>query len=217
MTETTMTDAVHDLINDWTDAQRTGSGIKAIDHPPLLVTLQNAIRSSVGGTTSGASDPAERVPLNVEAFELQASIARDVAHLTRAHTKDRPNSLLGFAVRTLAGKLDALWATNQIAEHDYQAAIRRAQSWRERIWAMLHKPREKELAFCPACEEAKVTNGEGDTQAALVAYYSDDTEPFASCRNCAREWVGEAQLIALGVLIGATPDQETLTAMGVRS
>lgn len=212
-----MTDATNDLVNPWTDAVRAHGSYKAVDQVPLLVMLQNAVRSSTGGTAAGATDPAERNTMNLEAFELREQITQEVLMLTRKHTKDRPNPMLGYAVRHLAEKLDALRNSSQVTEHDYLYAIRRAKSWRERIWGLMHKPGEKELDFCPACNVAKVTNADGEIQAALVAHYSQDAEPVAKCRHCGTEWEGQGQLLVLGRMIGATADQDTLDEMGIKT
>lgn len=217
MTETMLT-TVNDLINRWTDIVHTDDRkkpYKPVDHDPLLVTLREAIRSSTGGTTSGASDDAARNMLNLEAFELWEQITADVAHLTRKHTKDRPNPLLGYAVKHIGERIDALWNTNQITETDREYAIRRAKAWRARIWGLLHKPREKDLDHCPECEHAKIVNADGEIQAALVAYYQQGTEPVAKCRHCGWVWEGEAQLIILGRRLGAAIDEEALAEMGV--
>jgi len=211
-----MTDAVHDLINPWTDVVEAGRKYQAVDHDPLLVTLRTMIRSNTGGTTPGATRDADRSIMNLEALTTWERITGDVRTLTRRHTKDRPNPLLGYAIRTLAGTLDALWASHQITEPDYLHAIRRGKAWRAMIWGLLHKPREKELTEpCPYCEQAKAVTATGEIQAALVAYYQQGVTPTAQCRACGTMWVGEGQLVILGEMIGATLDTDTLHEMGV--
>jgi len=212
-----MASAVHDLITPWTDIVQTGDvkiPYKPVDHDPMFVTLRMLIRSSTGGTASGASDDAARNVLNLEAFKLWEQITNEVALLTRKHTRDRPNPMLGAAVHRLAGSLDTLWNTHQITEPEYLHAIRSAETWRARIWKLLHKPREKELAYCPACEQTKVISPDGELQAALIAYYSPDAAPTARCRHCGSEWVGEGALIILGKMLGAELDETALTEMG---
>lgn len=212
-----MIDATRDLIAPWTDVVHTGDRTKPykpVDHEPLLITLRVLIRSSTGGNTSGATVDSERSILNLEAFALWEQITQDVMFLTKKHTKDRPNPMLGAAVRMLSERLDALWNSNQITESDYLSAVRRARSWRTRIWGILHKPREKELEFCPACEQSRIVNADGEVQAALVAYYAQGTEPTAKCRHCGTEWVGEGALIVLGKMIGAELDEAALEEMG---
>lgn len=216
MTEHTMTEAVHDLVHAWTDVVPTGSrtGLTAVDHEPLLTMLRTAIRSSSGRTASGRSDDSARNPLNIEAFELWEQITRDVLMATRKHTRDNPNPMLAMAVQSLAGKVDALWANHQILEHEYQALIRKAHTWRAKIWQLFHKPTERELEFCPACEQSKYINNDGEISAALVAFQIDGEQPYAKCRSCGVVWQGEAQLLILGRMLGATMDTETLRDMG---
>lgn len=212
---TTMTDAIHDLVNDWTDVVTVGRKYQPVEHGPLLVTLRAQIRSSSGGTTPGATADHDRNVINLEAFALWERITRDVLMLTRKHTKDRANPMLGYAVKSLAGKLDALRASNQLTEQDHEYAIRRAKAWRAQIWGLLHKPREVELlAPCPYCEQAKVSTDDGDVESALVAYYQQGSEPSAKCKHCGTIWIGEGQLIVLGEMIGATLDQDALAEMG---
>lgn len=213
---TTMTDATHDLTSSWTDVVSVNGKYKPVDHEPLLVTLRTAIRSSTGGTAAGASDDAARSILNLEAFELWEQITWEVNMLTRQHMKDRANPMLGSAVAHLAVRLDALRNTNGITESDYLDALHRGSGWRTRIWAMLNKPREKELlAPCPSCEQEKCVNNDGEVQSALVAYYRPDASPSARCRSCGMDWVGEGQMVILGRMLGAELDEGVLTEMGV--
>lgn len=217
MTET-MTDAVHDLVNPWVDVIRTDdrkTPYKPVDHEPLLVMLRKAVRASTGRTAAGRTDSAERSLLNVKAFDLWNQIGREVAQATRRHTRDRANPLLGYALRTLAEKIDALWNVNQISEDDYLHLIRRARAWRYQILAIFDPPVEKELGECPECEQGKVLDDDGLMQTALVAYYRHGYEPVARCKHCGYTWQGEAQLVILGKRIGANMDVDTLTEMGV--
>ena len=219
MTETTMTDAVNDLINPWTDVVTSGAvrGYQAVEHEPLLVMLKTAIRSSSGRTSAGRSDDAARNILNLNAFELWESISRDVHTFTRRHTRDNPNPILPYAVRTLAEHVDALWANHQITETDRAHLIRKAATWRDRIWELFDPPTEKELlAPCPSCDQTKITNTDGDIQTALIAYYRPGGQPSARCRHCGMMWEGEGQLIILGRMIGAELDTDALAEMGSR-
>lgn len=210
-----MDDAIHDLVHPWTDVVTVSRKYQPVDHQPLLVILRDTIRSSTGGTTPGASPDHDRNVLNLEAYALWERITLDVRTLTRKHTKDRPNPLLGYAVQSLAGKLDALWASNQILEADYLYAVRRAKAWRAQIWALLHKPREVELlAPCPYCDQRDYITDDGEVGCALVAYYQQGSTAMAKCHHCHTMWVGEGQLIVLGEMIGATLDEAALAEMG---
>lgn len=213
----TMLDTVKPLIAPWTDVVQGGGtrGYQAVDHEPLLSMLRTAIRSSSGRTASGRSDDAARNIINLQAFELWESITRDVLMFTRRHTRDNPNPMLAAAVRNLAEKVDALWANHQITETDRGHLIRKAEGWKSRIWELFDPPHEKELmAACPTCEQAKVSNAEGDLQSALIAFYRPGGQPSARCRHCGTSWEGEGQLIILGQMIGAELDTAALAEMG---
>lgn len=222
MTES-MTDATHDLTHPFTDVVRTDdpkAPYKPVDHEPLLVTLRKAVRASLGGTTDGGipGDVSARSLLNGQAFMLWEQIERDVQQATRTHLRDRPNPMLGYAVRQLAEHVDALWNTTQITEPDYLWLIRKAKGWKRSIWELLDPPVEKELiGACPRCEQEKITNQDGELVSALIAYYRKGLEPVARCRHCGEVWQGEGQLVILGRLIGAELDTDTLTEMGIAS
>lgn len=211
-----MVDAVHDLVHSWTDVVTIGRTYQAVDHDPLLVTLRQTIRSNPGGSTAGASDDATRNVLNLEAFTIWEHITIDVRTLTRNHTRDNPNPLLGLAIQRLAERLDAAHHTNQIPEHEYLSAVRKANGWRTRIWALLHKPREVEItAPCPIdeCSARWVQTADGDIQSALVAYYQHGGEETARCRACGTAWDGRHALIRLGEMIDAPIDRDTVNEL----
>lgn len=216
MTES-MLETVEPLIAPWTDVVQGGGtrGYQAVDHEPLLTMLRTAIRSSSGRTASGRSDDAARNIINLSAFELWESITRDVHMFTRRHTRDNPNPMLGAAVKNLAEHVDALWANHQITENDRAHIIRKAEGWKTRIWELFDPPVERELTEpCPACEQRYVYTADGDQQAALIVTHRTGQQPTAMCRHCGKPWVGEAQLIMLGKMIGAEVDQAALEEMG---
>lgn len=213
----TMTAAVDTLIHPWTDVVQSGAvrGYQAVDHEPLLTMLRTAIRSSSGRTASGRSDDAARNIINLQAFELWESIARDVLMFTRRHTRDNPNPILPTAIGNLAAHVDTLWTNHQITETDRAHLIRKAEGWRDRIWELFDPPTELELTEpCPTCEQRYVHNAEGEQQSALIVTHKQSKQPVARCRSCGYLWEGEAQLVILGRMIGAEIDTAALEEMG---
>lgn len=212
--------ALDELTKPWTDIlspRETGTGkYVPVDYPPLLDMLREAIGSSLGKTRSGVSSDAERSLLNLQAFQLWEHIDGTVRAWWQEVSKDRCPTELKVALRELAGRLHALHASNQIPTSRHEHITAQFPRWRTRIWEMFDPPVIKELdGACPACEATAFYAPDGGKMRALVAYYWKGIHPEAKCQCCGEKWVGAAQLVSLGKVLGATMDEEVLRAAGV--
>jgi len=210
---------VHALTRQWSDVlspkeSSTGTYMP-IDYPPLLDMLKEAIGSSTGKTQSGKSPDAERSLLNLQAFSLYEHIDGTTRAWLRDLSKMPAQADLKAAVNQLAGLLQALHASSQIKEQQYSHIVAQFGRWRSQIWEMFDPPSVKDLlGSCPNCGETAYVNLEGGKTPTLIAFYSKGLEPFAKCQRCGERWSGVAELLDLGVHLGATMDEETLREMG---
>jgi hypothetical protein len=129
------------------DGKKVGSAKVHVTTPALLVQLEEAIRSSFGGTTLGASDPSTRIPLNSGVLHQMLGIktlVKDWCSVAAIRPPDNP-----------ADALDQ-WYVAYIGSPREEAAvnwhIRKLHSWAGMIVATLDPPRERELPdACPIC------------------------------------------------------------------
>ena len=219
MNEETRT-AIDILTKPWTDVlspQESGAGkYYPIDYPPMLDMLDEAKRSSLGGTSAGRSPDAERSLLNLKAFSLYEHIDGTTRAWWRETSKSRCPDDLRVALASLFGTLNALHASHQITDNRYGHITRQFPRWRVQIWELFDPPIVKELTgACPNCDETTYSNPEGERSPALLAFYWKGIRPEAKCQRCGEHWVGEGQLISLGRVLGATMDEDALREMGI--
>lgn len=129
--------------------QRTvGTQKVTVELPPLLDLLDDAIQSSMGGSTKGAALASESIPLNSSAlFEAMkiSSIVRDWCRLTKKVIpgKHTAKNLSAWYVATRAGQ--------PTPEEDDRHAVT-LRKWASTIRVMLDPWREKDLPDpCPMC------------------------------------------------------------------
>jgi hypothetical protein len=167
---------------------RTRKGFVTL--PPLLTQLQDAIRSSIGGTASGASLAHERSVLDADALQkamIIASTIGDWCRLVDAHhdRADMCASLRGWYTKRLA--------TNPTQAEDdfYQGQLR---GWVSFVWAKLDPVRERELPdACPTCGAAEWwRDGERYHHPLVIKYRPNDADMIergrALCRACEQVW-----------------------------
>lgn len=217
---TTAQNAINDLTRPWTDVltpKESGTGkYQPIDYPPLLDMLKDAIRSSLGKTESGRSPDAERSILNLKAFDLYDHIDGTVRAWWQELSKTRCPADLKEALTALSGVMQAAHASGQIKESHYQHMQNMFPRWKARVWELFDPPVVKELiGECPNCEASAHEDAEGKRGSALIAYYWKGLQPEAKCQVCGEHWIGEAQLLSLGRVLGASVDEDALRDMGV--
>lgn len=219
MLTTAAQNAINDLTRPWTDVltpKESGTGkYQPIDYPPLLDMLNEAKSSTSGQSGASRSLQGERNILNLTAFSLWEHIDGTTRAWWQELSKSRCPSELKEALTKLAGVLEAAHATGQVKESQYAHIQEMFPRWRKKVWELFDPPVIKELkGECPNCSESVHIDGEGKRGPALVAFYWKGIHPEAKCQCCGEHWVGEAQLISLGKVLGATQDEEALKEMG---
>lgn len=157
--------------------------------PPLLQQMDDAIRSSMGGSTSGASLAHEASPLDTDALfkliKIESQI-RDWCRLYAVTPSKRPgDDLRAWYVATLSRGLD------EAAESFY---VKTLGSWTGIIRSKLDPWREKDLPdACPVCgSKSWWLDGSEYYRPLVVRYKPDDPEMVknarATCRACSEVW-----------------------------
>jgi hypothetical protein len=168
-----------------------GQTTATVELPPLLDQMLEAIRSSMGGTTSGASLAHESSPLDTDALFKMMKIASEIrSWCTMAKitpTGDPGENLRAWYVAKLATPMDV--------EHD-RFHVKQMTGWAEQIKAKLDPWRERELPdACPLCGATEWWNkadGLRYTRPLIIRYKPDgpdmvqDAKGF--CRACAQVW-----------------------------
>lgn len=218
-TPTELQNAIDVLAKPWNDVlspHETGTGkYVAIDYPPLLDMLYEARHSSLGKTVGGKSPDAERNILNLAAFTLWEHIDGTVRAWFRELSKSRAPEDLKTAMIELGGIIKAAHASGQMKDSRYGHMSAMFPRWQAQIWELFDPPVVKELiGECPNCEARIFVSPVGEQSPALTAFYWKGIRPEAKCQCCGEHWVGEAQLISLGKVLGATMDEDALREMG---
>jgi hypothetical protein len=176
-----------------TEHQRVvGSQKVTVETPPLLELLDDAIKSSMGGTTKGAALASESIPLNsaalFEAIKI-ASTVRDWCRQADVTPRD------GIAAN-LAAWNSSVYARD-LTEDQAAFYTTTCRKWANSIRAMLDPWREKDLPDpCPVCgatewwdpaDRAKGGTGRGRPRPLMVRYRPGPEmieRAYAMCRAC---------------------------------
>lgn len=155
----------------------------------LLEQLDEAIRSSMGGTTSGGSDPATRSLFDADALERMAAISAKVNSWARMAGSVIDKGSVSVTLERWHVKFigDAL-----VTNHDVYAGIMR--KWAAQISAALDRPREKDLPDeCPNCGAKEWwRDGVRYYRPLIIRYRPADSgvvkDATAACRACEETW-----------------------------
>lgn len=155
--------------------------------PSLLDQLQAAIKSSMGGSTSGASLAFEGAPLNTtalfEAMKIATQIGDWCRNLGAPVTKNLATDIGAWYVATLAR---TAW--------DDSFHVMMLRRWAGTIASILDPPREKYLPDpCPKCGETDFWKGGELFKFPLIVRYRGDDPGMvdngkATCRACEATW-----------------------------
>jgi hypothetical protein len=161
--------------------------------PSLLDQLDEAIQSSMGGNSSGASLASQRSLLDESALFEAMKITTQIGDWCRI-VEVRP-------VHQPAADLKA-WHLAIIAkpQRDDSWHVRQLHKWASRIEAMLDRPREKDLPdACPACgAEEWWKDGSKYIRPLIIRYKpEDEAKATALCRFCEQTWNARELAFAL--------------------
>lgn len=173
-----------------------GEAISVVELPPLLVQLDQAIRSSMGGTASGASLAFEGAPLNTAALFKAMKISAQVTDWCHAlkivpARNTRADLLTWYAAYTQS--------TPDPTVERYRTKVLRG--WAASIEEMLNPPRERELPdACPTCDATEwwdMRTGGKYPRPLVIRYRPGDDDLVGDakgfCRACEAAW-GARQL-----------------------
>lgn len=128
------------------DGRPAGWQTITVTTPPLLEQLDDAIRSNMGASTPGASDPATRSVINIAAMLKLVQISSQIMDWAR---------IAGSEVRKgdAAGTLDAWYVRHEqipdASDTFYKSTLK---AWAGQIKGVLDPPRESDLPdACPVC------------------------------------------------------------------
>jgi hypothetical protein len=155
----------------------------------LLEQIDNAIRSNMGGSTPGGSDPRTRSILNIGAFNVVQAIADKVHMWARMagsviDKESLPKTLEAWHAKFIAHP----WDINDAVHTKIM------RGWAAQIQATLAPPREKDLPDpCPACGASEWwRDGERFFRPLIIRYKPDDPamvdRAVGMCRACAETW-----------------------------
>ena len=156
-----------------------------IELPSLLDQLDNSIRSSMGGNSSGASLAFQGSPLNTAALFEAMKIMSELGSWCRG-----ANLTPG---KTPAGNLQA-WHVATLSRVDWDDSwyVKQLHKWAGTITALLNPPREKDLPdSCPVCDASEWWKaGERFYRPLVIRYRADEPvgNATAMCRACAQTW-----------------------------
>jgi len=168
--------------------------VSPVELPPLLDDLNDAIYASMGGNTSGASDPATRAPVNILALQTLMRISEQVAGWARMAgvvvDKENTTSTLRrwyvkFSQRQISGEVESMYVSQM-------------KAWESQIINALDPPREKDLpSDCPSCGASEWwKDGERFRRPLVIRYRADDGDMIDNatgmCRACAQVWSARA-------------------------
>jgi hypothetical protein len=181
-------DAVDGLTLPQRFKQMQDTEVVTVELPPLLMQLDAAIRSSMGGTAAGASAAFESSLINSAALFKLMQISSQVADWCRIRhlmptRGDTPGNLRLWYVSTLVGDFEPAFYVLKLDE------------WAGAIRTLLDPPRQKDLPDpCPAEDCGADRWWKNQTEGGLrplVVYYRLG-EPIekgsAECRACGRKW-----------------------------
>jgi hypothetical protein len=161
--------------------------------PSLLEQMDEAIQSSMGGNSSGASLASQRSLLDESALFEAMKIATQIGDWCRI-VEVRPT-------RQPAPDLKA-WHLAIIAkpQRDDTWHVRQLGKWADRIESMLDRPREKDLPqACPNCGESEWWRDGSKYYRPLIIRYKPEEEAKATamCRFCDQTWNARELAFAL--------------------
>ena len=169
-----------------------GETVHTVELPPLLVQLDEAIRSSMGGaSTSGASLAFEGAPLNTsalfEAMKISTQI-KDWCRLVKVTpVKDSRQDLTAWYMAASRNTVDL--------DHE-RHYVKTLTGWANKITSILNPPRERDLPEpCPICGADAwydPKDGKRYLRPLIIRYRPTDDDMLntakATCRACAEVW-----------------------------
>ena len=179
------------ILQDTPDGPELTKTVTVVD-VPLLDQLDDAIRSSMGGTTSGGSDPATRSLVNAGALLKMFQISSEVCDWARAAGAVIDKGSLSNTLRAWYAKF--IGRATQEDRSEYYT--RRLVGWASQIMATLDPPKEMDFADpCPECQSDCYWDKETQqsySRPLVVRYRPAESgvvlDAVGTCRACGKTW-----------------------------
>lgn len=167
-----------------------------VKHEPLLTQLEEAVRSSFGGSSAGGGSTSGSV-LNSAAFYLASQILSQIGDWCRM-----------VGVRPARDAVSDLVAWSIVFQGSGEFHASQLERWAAEIRDLLDPPKRVPLnAPCAVCDATSHTDAEGvvslpvlvEYDSALASYdrVSAEATMRARCRVCDAEWNGRDAIVEL--------------------
>lgn len=166
--------------------------VSDVDLEPLLDRLDEAIRSNMGGSTHGGSDPATRSLVDAGALMKLMQISSQIMDWAR---------IVGSVIdkQSMIVTLDRWYLRYMEYPHSDEISAgyaKQLRNWAHQIEASLDPPREKDLdSPCPSCGATEWWDPQTKERyfRPLVIRYRPDSDAMVNdargiCRACATTW-----------------------------
>lgn len=167
-----------------------------VKHEPLLTQLEEAVRSSFGGSSQGGGSTSGSV-LNSAAFYLASQILSQIGDWCRmVGVRPARDAVSDLTAWSIAFHGDGTWYVSKL------------ETWAKDIAELLDPPRRSPInAPCAVCDATSHTDAEGvvslpvlvEYDSALASYDRAAAEATmrARCRVCDAEWCGRDAIVEL--------------------
>lgn len=166
-----------------------GQKVVSVELPPLMEQLDEAIRSSIGGSSRGASLAFEGAVLNTGALFTAMKISTQIQDWCRM-VKVKP-------VKNSTADLRAWYAARQATRPESDDwHTRQLHKWAGQIRGLLDPPRERDLPdACPVCGATEFWDPKTGTKylrPLVIQYRPSDADMLqqakALCKACEQVW-----------------------------
>lgn len=206
-----------------TEAHTEMTEAGAVDWPPLLVWLNDAVTEQVkrGGAGSGGTGS----PINTEALVILQRIETGMKQMRQALYLPPMRDLMA-AVPDTWGRAQAFRHNGELEDQQWERICDAFPKWVADIEAEWDdRTRRMEVTVpCPSCGERWVLEADeddrhsaGKRRSAIIVEWAEGRAPTAECRaaDCGLFQVGWEAVARLGFTIGAEQNLEILKACGI--
>lgn len=207
-----MSDGLARLIDPWMMTVPVDGGVRTQHFPPLVDMLKGQLAPGMEGGSGGAL-PSTRNILDIKSLDLLIHI-QDVTRAWLQEWGVQGAGELKLDLRGFWERLNTLHDTGAMDDTTFEHLSSYPDTWAAKVWDLIEPPKTVPLrrTECPRCNEAKVTNGEGESTDNLLITFRVGHEFTAECRNadCKAVWIGVDGLKELGRAIGIEIDVDAL-------
>lgn len=195
----------------------------AVDWPPLLVWLNDAVTEQVKRGQAGSGGTGS--PINTEALVILQRIETGMKQMRQALYLPPMRDLMA-AVPDTWGRAQSYRHNGELEDQQWERICDAFQKWVADIEAEWDdRTRRMEVTVpCPSCGERWILEADeddkhsvGKRRSAIIVEWAEGRAPTAECRaaDCGLFQVGWEAVARLGFTIGATQNLDILNACGI--